>query len=297
MSASHSTGPVPLFDRVLQRNRLARALASGYPDFLMRRLVEDLEERLGAVLRPFSRALDLGSPTGHVAAMLRRRPGAEQVTRLAGLPGNGVDVVGDEEALPFGAGAFDLVVSVMALHGINDLPGALAQVRRALRPDGLFMAAMLGGRTLAELRAVLLEAESAVEGGASPRVAPFADLRDLGALLQRAGLALPVADSDLLTLRYGSAVELMRDLRAMGLTNALSDRSRRPLRRETLMRALSLYQERHADADGRIRASFEVVWLSGWAPHESQQKPLRPGSAKARLADALNAIETKLPGA
>jgi SAM-dependent methyltransferase len=280
----------------LQRLRLARALASGYPDFLMRRLVEDLDERLGAVLRPFPHALDLGSPTGHVADMLHARPGAELVTRLAALPGAGVDVVGDEEALPFGAGAFDLVVSVMALHGINDLPGALAQVRRALRPDGLFMAAMLGGRTLTELRAVLLEAESAIEGGASPRVAPFADLRDLGALLQRAGLALPVADSDLLTLRYGSAVELMRDLRAMGLTNALSDRSRRPLRRETLMRALSLYQERHADADGRIRASFEVVWLSGWAPHESQQKPLRPGSAKARLADALNAIETKLPG-
>ena len=297
MSATHSTGPAPLFDRVLQRRRLGRALALGYPDFLMTRLAEDLDERLGAVLRPFACALDLGSPTHHVAAMLRARPGAAQVTRLAGLPGPDVDVVGDEEILPFGTGAFDLVVSVMALHGVNDLPGALAQVRRALRPDGLFMAAMLGGRTLSELRAVLIEAESAVEGGASPRVAPFADLRDLGALLQRAGLALPVADADLLTLRYDSAIELMRDLRAMGLTNTLTDRSRRPLRRETLMRALALYQERHADADGRVRASFEVVWLSGWAPHESQQKPLRPGSAKARLADALNAIETKLPGA
>ncbi len=297
MSATHSTGPAPLFDRALQRRRLERALALGYPDFLMTRLAEDLDERLGAVLRPFPHALDLGSPTDHVAALLRGRPGAVQVTRLAGLPGPGVDVVADEEVLPFGAGAFDLVVSVMALHGVNDLPGTLAQLRRALAPDGLFMAAMLGGRTLAELRAVLIEAESAVEGGASPRVAPFADLRDLGALLQRAGLALPVADADLLTLRYDSAIDLMRDLRAMGLTNALTDRSRRPLRRETLMRALALYQERHADADGRIRASFEVVWLSGWAPHESQQKPLRPGSAKARLADALNAIETKLPGA
>jgi SAM-dependent methyltransferase len=180
-------------------------------------------------------------------------------------------------------------VSLLALQGVNDLPGALIQIRRALKPDGLLVAALLGGGSLAELRQAFAQAEGELEGGASPRVAPFADLRDLGGLLQRAGFALPVTDSDLFHVRYASPFGLMRDLRRMGLTNALNDRRKTPLRRATLLRAAEIYAERFADPDGRVRATFEIVWLSGWAPHESQQKPLRPGSAKMRLADALGA--------
>ncbi|WP_289052511.1 methyltransferase domain-containing protein, partial [uncultured Methylobacterium sp.] len=190
--------------------------------------------------------------------------------------------------------SFDLAVSLLALQHANDLPGALVQIRRALRPDGLFVGCLLGGRTLTELRQVLTQAESEVEGGASPRVAPFAEVRDVGGLLQRAGFALPVADVETVTVRYGDPFGLMRDLRAMGLTNALRER-RGGLRRETLMRAAALYAERFADPDGRLRATFEMIWLSGWVPHESQQKPLRPGSAQARLADALGTVERKEP--
>jgi SAM-dependent methyltransferase len=183
------------------------------------------------------------------------------------------------------------VVSALALQFVNDLPGTLIQIRRALRPDGLFLAAMIGGDSLAELREAFAQAEAEVEGGVSPRVAPFADLRDLGALLQRAGFALPVTDVDRLTVRYASPLALMHDLRRMGAGNALSERRRTPLRRATLRRVLEIYAERFADPDGRIRATFEIVWLSGWAPHESQQQPLKPGSAKTRLADALRAQE------
>jgi SAM-dependent methyltransferase len=200
-------------------------------------------------------------------------------------------VAADEEALPFRDGAFDLVVSALALQFVNDLPGALVQIRRALKPDGLFLAAMIGGETLIELRQAFAAAESDIEGGASPRVAPFADLRDLGALLQRVGFALPVADSDRVTVRYDSVFALMHDLRRMGATNALVDRRRAPLKRATLLRMAEIYAARFADNDGRIRATFEIVWLSGWAPHPSQQQPLRPGSAKARLADALGTRE------
>ena len=196
-------------------------------------------------------------------------------------------VVADEEALPFRDASLDLVVSALALQFVNDLPGTLIQIRRALKPDGLFLAAMIGGESLAELRAAFAEAEAEIEGGVSPRVAPFADLRDLGALLQRAGFALPVTDVDRVTVRYASPMALMHDLRRMGAGNALTERRRTPLRRATLRRMLEIYAERFADADGRIRATFEIVWLSGWAPHESQQQPLAPGSAKTRLADAL----------
>jgi SAM-dependent methyltransferase len=200
-------------------------------------------------------------------------------------------VVADEEALPFCDAAFDLVVSALALQFVNDLPGVLVQIRHALKPDGLFLAALIGGETLTELRQSFAEAESDVEGGASPRVAPFADLRDLGGLLQRAGFALPVADADRVSVRYDSAFALMHDLRRMGATNALVDRRRAPLKRTTLMRMAEIYARRFSDNDGRIRATFEVLWLSGWAPHPGQQQPLRPGSAKTRLADALGTRE------
>jgi SAM-dependent methyltransferase len=201
------------------------------------------------------------------------------------------DIVADEEALPFRDASLDLVVSALALQFVNDLPGALVQVRRALRPDGLFLAAVLGGETLTELRQSFAAAEAEVEGGVSPRVAPFADLRDMGALLQRAGFALPVTDVERLTVRYSSPFILMGELRRMGATNVLVQRRRVPLRRATLKRMAEIYAERFSDPDGKVRATFEIIWLSGWAPHESQQKPLRPGSAQARLADALGTRE------
>lgn len=279
-----------VFDRSLVRRRLARALSQGYADFLLIRAVEDLEERLSAVLRTFSRALDVGTPTPIAAEALRRSGRAETVIRLSPVPEPG-SILGDEEHLPFSGEQFDLAVSLLALHGINDLPGSLIQIRRALKPDGLFIGALLGGSTLTELRQSLTQAEAEIEGGVSPRVAPFADLRDIGGLLQRAGFALPVTDTDIVRVRYANAFALMRDLRRMGLTNALHDRRKIPLRRATLMRTAEIYAERFGDADGRIPATFEIVWLSGWTPHESQQKPLRPGSAKARLADALGVTE------
>ncbi len=200
-------------------------------------------------------------------------------------------VAADEEALPFRAGALDLVVSALALQFVNDLPGALVQIRRALKPDGLLLAALVGGDTLVELRQAMAEAEAEIEDGVSPRVAPFVDVRAAGALLQRAGFALPVTDVDRLTVRYASPLALMHDLRRMGATNPLVERSRRPLKRAVLRRMLEVYAERFADADGRIRATFDIVWLSGWVPHESQQQPLAPGSAQQRLADALGTRE------
>ena len=181
----------------------------------------------------------------------------------------------------------DLAVSALALQFVNDLPGVLAQIRRALKPDGLLLAAMIGGDTLTELRQSFAAAEAELEGGVSPRVAPLADLRDVGALLQRAGFALPVTDVDRIVVRYDNAFALMQDLRRMGATNVLVERRRAPTRRATLLRMAQIYGERFADADGRIRATFDVIWLSGWAPHESQQKPLKPGSAKASLAEAV----------
>ncbi len=287
----------PLFDPALIRQRLARARAAGYADFLLNRVLDDVEDRLATVTRPFPLALDLGTPLPGLADRLSASGRVERTVRLAPSPEPGGGLVGDPELLPFGAGAgFDLVVSVLALQHVNDLPGALIQVRRALKPDGLFLAGLLGGATLTELRQAFLQAESETEGGASPRVAPFAELRDIGGLLQRAGFALPVVDADTITVRYGDPFALMRDLRAMGLTNALHDRRRRPLRRATLMRAAEIYAERFSDPDGRLRATFEILWLSGWAPHESQQKPLRPGSARSRLADALGTAEHRLQG-
>jgi SAM-dependent methyltransferase len=280
--------PPQIFDRRLLRLRLARALraAGAAPDFLMLRAADDLADRLGGVRRDFPRSLDLCSPSAHFALTVAAS-GRPAPLRAASLPGPGVDVVAEEEALPFAPAAFDLVVSGFALQWVNDLPGALAQVRRMLAPDGLFLACFPGGASLVELRVALAEAEAEMFGGASPRVSPFVDLRDLGGLLQRAGFALPVTDVDSFTLRYDSLFALIAELRAMGAANALIERSRRPLRRAMLMRAAEIYAQRFSDADGRVRATIELVWLSGWAPHESQQKPLAPGSAQMRLADAL----------
>jgi len=285
-----------IFDRGLIRRRRRRAVALGPATFLLDRVAEDVADRLAAVLRRFDLALDLGTPGEALRAVLARAGSVGTIVAVDALPDGGAMrappfVAADEEALPFRDAALDLVVSALALHFVNDLPGALVQIRRTLRPDGLFLAALLGGETLTELRQSFAAAESEIEDGASPRVAPFADLRDLGALLQRAGFALPVTDVDRLTVRYDSAFALMHDLRRMGATNALVDRQRKPLKRATLMRMAEIYRQRFADGDGRVRATFEIVWLSGWAPHPSQQQPLRPGSAVARLADALGTHE------
>ncbi|KQO68236.1 MULTISPECIES: methyltransferase domain-containing protein [unclassified Methylobacterium] len=285
----------PLFDTGLARRRLARAHRAGYADFLLRRVVDDLDDRLGAVLRTFTEAVDLGTPASLAAERLRASGRVGHVTRLAPRAEAGA-VLADPEALPLAPARFDLAVSLLALQHVNDLPGALAQLRRALRPDGLFIGCLLGGRTLTELRQVFGQAESEVEGGVSPRVAPFAEVREMGSLLQRAGFALPVTDVETVTVRYRDPFALMHDLRAMGLTNVLVDRRRTPLRRDTLLRAAALYAERFADPDGRLRASFEILWLSGWAPHESQQKPLKPGTAQTRLAEALGTTERKTEG-
>jgi len=284
-----------IFDRMLLRSR-RRATAAGAETFLLDRVASDLAERLTAVLRRFDLVLDLGAPGDAVRRALAGLPSIGTVISAdTVLPGRAANaprfVVADEEALPFGAAAFDLVASALSLQFVNDLPGALVQIRRVLKPDGLFVGALAGGDTLTELRQAFAAAESEIEGGISPRVAPFADLRDLGALLQRAGFALPVTDVDRIIVRYDSAFALMHDLRRMGATNTLLDRRRTPLRRATLMRVAEIYAERFADADGRLRATFEIVWLLGWAPHPSQQQPLKPGSAQARLADALGTRE------
>jgi SAM-dependent methyltransferase len=294
--------PTPIIiDRDLLRGRLRRALALGPSTFLADRVAEDLADRLASVLRTFPCGLDLGTPTeavrrvlaesGKVGTIIAAHPLVE-AARVGAEPGRtGLAIAADAEALPFRDGTLDLVVSALALHFVNDLPGTLVQIRRALKPDGLFVAALLGGDTLAELRAAFAAAEAEVEDGISPRVLPFADLRELGALLQRAGFALPVTDVDRLAVRYASPLALLHDLRRMGATNPLTDRSRRPLKRATLARVLETYAERFADPDRRIRATFEIVYLSGWAPHEGQQQPLAPGSARTRLADALGTQE------
>jgi SAM-dependent methyltransferase len=282
-----------VFDRPLLRRRRRRAQALGAATFLIDRVADDLADRLAVVLRPFELAADVGSPSDAVRRALAGRVGTivtvDALAQVTDYPG--AKIAADEEALPFADASLDLVVSALALQAVNDLPGALVQIRRALKADGLFLAALLGGDTLSELRESFAAAESEVEGGVSPRVAPFADTRDAGALLQRAGFALPVADVERLTVRYATPFALMQDLRRMGATNALVERRRTPLRRATLARMAEIYAERFSDPDGRVRASFEIVWLSGWAPHPSQQQPLRPGSAKARLADALQTRE------
>src|ERR1700682_2906775 len=281
MAANPNAAPI-LFDRALLRARQARAQRAEPATFLLDRVVEDMEERLQAVTRNFSDVADVWTPGTALQELLRGR------FKSIGHVG-----LGDSEALSLQPESLDLAVSALAFQFVNDLPGVLAQIRRALRPDGLLLAAMIGGDTLTELRQAFAEAEAECEGGVSPRVAPFADLRDVGALLQRAGFALPVTDVDRTGGRYDSAFALMAGLRRVGATNSLAQRRRTPTRRATLLRMAQIYGERFADPDGRIRATFDVIWLSGWAPHESQQKPLQPGSAKAGLAEAVEKIATK----
>jgi SAM-dependent methyltransferase len=281
-----------IFDARALAARRRRAVQLGPATFLLDRVAEDLADRLTAVKRQFEVAADIGTAGEAVRHALS---GAVDKLYAFG-PGEraDVDVVTDPELLPLAPASVDLAVSALALQTVNDLPGALAQIRRALRPDGLLLAALFGSGTLNELRESFAVAESDTVGGISPRVAPFADLRDLGGLLQRAGLSLPVTDVDRVVVRYADPFALFADLRCMGAANPLSARRRTPLRRETLARAVEVYAERFTDPDGRLRATFEIVWISGWAPHESQQQPLRPGSAKQRLADALGAREIPL---
>jgi hypothetical protein len=275
--------PPLLFDRALHRRRLDRA-ASGYAaaGFLKTRAAEDAVVRLEAIMRRFPLAVDLGARDGAFARSLATSDAAAKIDLLietdlsAAMLANrgGPRLVVDEERLPFAPASLDLVVSTLALHWTNDLVGAL-----------------LGGASLTELRQCLLAAESELSGGAGLRISPFADAFDGAGLLQRAGFALPVADVDRVTVRYSHPIALLRDLRAMGETNVLLDRPRAPLSRAVLLRALALYVERFAQPDGKVPVTFEIITLTGWAPHENQQKPLKPGSAKMRLADALGTVE------
>ena len=291
-----------IFDRVLHLQRLDRAAATlPAADFLRRRAATDLVDRLEAINRRFPRAADLGARDGTFARALADSPAAKKIdllvqTDLSSAMASralGVRIVADEERLPFAPESLNLIVSSLALHWINDLVGALVQIRIALAPDGLFMGALFGGSTLTELRGCLLAAEVEIDGGAGPRVSPFADAPDGAALLQRAGFALPVIDTDIVTVRYDHPLRLLADLRAMGETNALVDRPPTQLSRRALARVCELYQQRHAGPDGKVAATFEILTLTGWTPHPDQQQPLRPGSAKARLADALGVVERK----
>lgn len=285
-----------VFDRSLLRRRRARVAAQAETsDFLHAAVARDIAERLTLVSRSFDVAVDLGTHTGRLAAALATTPSVGTVIRTDTVPayvaGKAQAVVCDEEALPFADGSLDLVASALALQWVNDLPGTLVQIRRALKADGLFIAGLLGAGSLDELRSALTRAEIEVHGGAGPRIAPFPDLRDVGALLQRAGFALPVVDVDTITVRYPSMLEVMRDLRAAGAANALIERPRTPLTRAVLRRAAEIYRDDYGDDDGRVRATFQVISLSAWSPHESQQKPLAPGTARTRLADALGTRE------
>lgn len=285
-----------VFDRHAKRcQRLRAARQTGDFDFLWAAVAERLLDRLDDVRRSFPLALVQGCDAGWLRTRLDGRGGIETLVAMDAVPAaGGLHVVADEEFLPFGEARFDLVIAMLNLHWINDLPGALIQIRRALKPDGLFLGAMLGGATLTELRQAWLAAEAELEGGASPRVSPMAETLDGAALLQRAGFALPVADSELITVTYDDAFRLMRDLRGMGEVNAVAGRRRSFTRRDTLLRMAQIYRQRFADAEGRIPASFEVITLTGWHPHESQQKPLRPGMAANRLAAALDTVEYPL---
>jgi len=275
---------------VVARRRRAAGQAVAGADFLMQRAAEDLAERLATVGRRFSRAASLFSLTPAARDTVLASGKVEEAVRVeadAALLGGEAGIVAAPGHVPLEPGSIDLAVSLLSLQDENDIPGMLIQIRRALKPDGLFLGAMAGAGTLAELRESLLAAEAELTGGASPRVLPFTDVREVGALLQRAGFALPVADVETVTVRYATMFELMADLRAMGATNPLSGRSRRPATRELFARAAAIYAERFSDPDGRIRATFSFIWMSGWTPDASQQKPLKPGSAEVSLAKVL----------
>ncbi|MGC2854528.1 methyltransferase domain-containing protein [Novispirillum sp. DQ9] len=289
-----------VFDRATvrrHRDRAARGLDTF--GFLFDEVADRLADRLDDVTRSFPLVADLGGRTGSLARLLTGRKGIETVVTCDISPAMAAAapppaVVCDEEFLPFAPGSLDLIVSNLSLHWVNDLPGLLVQARRALRPDGLFLAAMLGGDTLRELRDSLAEAEIEGEGGLSPRVSPMADVRDCGGLLQRAGFALPVVDSDTITVTYETPLGLMRDLRGMGESNAVAERRKGFSRRATLLDAARRYADKHADAEGRVPATFQIIWLTAWAPSADQPKALKPGSAVTRLEDALKAAEQGL---
>ncbi len=288
-----------VFDRSLLRLRRDRAAADILQyDFLFREVAERLLDRLTIVRKDFPVILDLGGGHGVLSEKLRQRSGTEYVVTSDLSPAmvkqsSGPALVADEEYLPFANGSLDAVISNLALHWTNDLPGALTQVFRALKPDGLFLAAVMGGQSLKELRDSLMTAELKVTGGVSPRVSPLIDLRDMGALLQRAGFALPVVDGEIITADYSHPLKLMHDLRGMAASNAVLQRLRIPTRRAVIMEAARLYQEKYGDKAGRVPATFEIIYAIGWVPHASQQQPLQPGSAKLRLATALGAKEIK----
>ena len=286
-----SSGPPIIFDAERRSQRLARAQRL-FPqaDFLHRRAAEDAAHTLSAILREFAHGVDLSPHGGLLAEALVGTPAQARVGDVRTVGSVAQRAAPGAAPLGLDDQSVDLVVNLFGLHWANDLPGALAQIRRALRPDGLFIGSLFGAATLKELRGVLTEAELEVRGGAQARVSPFADGFDGAALLQRAGFALPVSDVDRVTVRYRDPFALMRDLRAMGETNVLAGEIK-PLNRAILQRAAQLYVERHAEADGRIPATFEMVHLAGWAPHDSQQKPAKRGSAKMRLAEALGVRE------
>ena len=283
-------------DRSLQRRRIARALRRAVPgaDWLLRETLADMAARLALVERRFEVAVALDDDTGAIATMLGRSGKVATVlaTGTVAAAGGGDAtacrrIAADAERLPLAPGSVDLVISALTLQWVNDLPGALVQIRRALRPDGLFLAALPGGETLGELRRAFADAELAVRGGISPRVLPFADIRDMGDLLRRAGFALPVCDSDRLVVRYDDARGLFADLRAMGATNTLVDRDPVPVTRRLLDRVVTRYADLFSDPDGRVRAMFDILSASGWAPHESQPGPAARGSATVSLASVL----------
>ncbi|MEQ8196215.1 MAG: methyltransferase domain-containing protein [Rhodospirillales bacterium] len=305
MTQTPQADPIEVFDRRAVRAHRERAAARfGAHDFLIETIAAHLAGRLDDIKRTFPAALDLGCHGGQMAAHLAGRAGIDTLIqsdlspamarrareRFAATAATAA-IAADEEWLPFAPHSFDLVISCLSLHWVNDLPGTLAQIRRTLKPDGLFLAALLGGETLKELRQTLNEAEIAEEGGLSPRVSPFADVRDAGNLLQRAGFTLPVADLDTLTVSYPHALKLMADLRGMGESNAVAERRKRFSRRGTIMRAAARYLDLFGDGEGRVPATFQVVYLTAWTPHPDQQKPLKPGSAEARLANALDSRE------
>ena len=291
-----------VFDRALVRRHRDRvADGFGANDFLFAESAARLADRLLDMVRTFPLVLDLGCHTGQMARILRSHPKIGHLIQsdfspamARGAKTAAPTLCADEEWLPFAESAFDLVMSNLSLHWVNDLPGALAQIRRATKPDGLLLVTLFGGETLQELRTALMEAESECTGGVTPRVSPFVDMREAGGLLGRAGFALPVVDTENIVVTYPDIFKLMADLRAMGESNAVLERSKRPTSRAVFLRAAEIYQERFADARGRLKATFQIVTLTAWAPHASQQKPLRPGSAKTRLADALATNEVGL---
>ncbi|MBO6919404.1 MAG: SAM-dependent methyltransferase [Rhizobiaceae bacterium] len=279
-------------DLFLKRQKRAQLAGVEGADFLLKHIADEMDERLSLIERNFNKPLQLYGYNRSLADQIISR-GQTEIFKFFEPQNLALDAI-QTEALELEDSVHDLILSPASLHLTNDTPGIFAQIFKALKEDGLFMASVLGAGTLHELRESLLIAESELYGGASARVIPFADIRDYGGLLQRAGFALPVIDSDTLTVRYDHAMALMRDLRAMGMTNPLIDRNKRPLSRSFFEKVNEIYGEKFSDPDGRIRASFTIIYLKGWKPHKSQQKPLKPGSAKTRLADALKVDEMKL---